>query len=456
MAKKVKRKKGKEREKDVRVELAPTVGLLHKIVTEPLCKEVFQCVRTTERQRKWTLYALARFWLAVILDPPAALTHVLERVRGSDPTGFLPCVDASSEAFFERCRDLSSNFFATLYFHFMELAHPQAPLGYTNRLRHLRKRFSDVLIIDGSRLDKVAHRLKILWNEQAAVLPGCILALYDIYRGIASQLWFSDDAAESEFSRGLLALEGLRRGTLLLGDRLYCSPQIFEGLRTRGCYGLFRRNKAVHIERIKKLSSRQVEGARIEDYLVWAGAERIQLRLIRLERGGKTYEALTSDLDPNHLSADEVVQLYPVRWKVERLFFELKDVLNLHRFYCANPNAVAMQVFGAAMVHTAFRIAQADVAKKVKLPPEELSPKKLFPRLALASIILIEAEYLFERTCLENPGVRLRKPDWSDHPKTVTVLGNILVQRRKGDRRSRPFSEARRRWKSFSHIEGRQ
>jgi hypothetical protein len=38
-----------------------------------------------------------------------------------------------------------------------------------------------VEIFDGSRLDKIAHRLKILWPEKAAVLPGCLLAVYDIY-----------------------------------------------------------------------------------------------------------------------------------------------------------------------------------------------------------------------------------------------------------------------------------
>ncbi len=38
---------------------------------------------------------------------------------------------------------------------------------------------------------------------------------------------------------------------------------------------------------------------------------------------------------------------------MERLFFDLKEVLNLHRFYTSSPNGVAMQVYAAALVHTA-------------------------------------------------------------------------------------------------------
>lgn len=42
-------------------------------------------------------------------------------------------------------------------------------------------------------------------------------------------------------------------------------------------------------------------------------------------------------------------------------------MLRIEKFYAANPNAVAMQVFAAAIVHTAFRIAQGNLAKKVEL-----------------------------------------------------------------------------------------
>ena len=108
--------------RDVAVKLAPTVQLLHENISEALCREVFQGVRTTERERKWSLFALARFWLAVILDPPDSLSQALVRTRiRGNPRGFLPQVVASAESFFQKCQALSSGFFMALYTRFVDV-----------------------------------------------------------------------------------------------------------------------------------------------------------------------------------------------------------------------------------------------------------------------------------------------------------------------------------------------
>ena len=44
----------------------------------------------------------------------------------------------------------------------------------------------------------------------------------------------------------------------------------------------------------------------------------------------------------------------------------------LNRLYAANPNAVAMQVYAAAIVYNAMRVAQSEAAAQLDLPPEEL------------------------------------------------------------------------------------
>jgi hypothetical protein len=129
-------------------------------------------------------------------------------------------------------------------------------------------------------------------------------------------------------------------------------------------------------------------------------------------------------------------------------------VLNLKRFYCANPNAVAQQVYARALVYAAFRVAQAEVAQQVDLDPEDLSPDKIFPRLAQASIEIIKAEYCFQLTKKANRRVKLRKPDWSLIPETFVSLEHIRVQRRVGERRKRDYDKARAAWKSITAIEG--
>ncbi len=63
------RAKGRSASSDDEVLLGPVVDFLHEHITEELCRLVFDAVRVTERARKWTLFALARFWLAVVLEP---------------------------------------------------------------------------------------------------------------------------------------------------------------------------------------------------------------------------------------------------------------------------------------------------------------------------------------------------------------------------------------------------
>lgn len=84
-------------------------------------------------------------------------------------------------------------------------------------------------------------------------------------------------------------------------------------------------------------------------------------------------------LDPKRLSVTDALSLYPWRWQVEWLFFDLKEVLNLHRFYTHSPNDVAMHVYAVALVHTAFRVAQGQIAHAINVAPGTLSPAKFSP-----------------------------------------------------------------------------
>ena len=458
----VKREKRQERnrtlsDRQIDVHLVPPVEILHAHMTKALCDEVFGELRTNERERLWSLFALARFWLAVVLKAPPSLSHLLQLMRGRELEGFLPEVSASAESFFMKCKEFSPIFFAEVHRRFIEGILPKAPKCFAGEVAHLQKKFTGVLVIDGSRLDKVRHRLKILWGEKAAVLPGCILAVYDLFRGITRQVWFDGDAASSEFTRATLAIQCVEKGTLVLADRLYASSvELFDLLDGGGSFGVFRRNKALSIRQVRLLQSKNTQDGLLEDWLVEAGSGKAarQLRLIRLTKGKEVYEALTNALDPKQLSAQDVVDLYPLRWTVERLFFDLKVVLNLERFYAANPNAVAMQVFAAAMVHAAFRVAQADVSKQVELPPEEISPHKLFPLLAFTSIKLIESEFLLEKVRKANRGVKLKRPSLRELPGTVVSLKYLRKQRRGGTRKKRKYDPKRRNWKSFKKIRG--
>ena len=443
------------------VNLLGIVEFLHEHLTRSLCNSVFKKTRSKERERKWTLFALARFWTAVIIRAPESLTQALtEAVNGKD--NMMPKVGASPEAFFKKAKNTRWTFFYKLYQAFTRSVLPEAPRAYARSLGPLWERFPEIRILDGSRCDQIAHRLKILWKEKGVILPGCLTAVYDLARGITTNLIFSPDAAQHEFLRVESCLEGLPRGTLLMGDRAYGLPKFFRKLKdkNRGLFGLCRRNKTVKIRVLRVLSRWQGGRTFLEDALVEAGSgqtgAKVTLRIIRYRRQGIRRDLVTNVLDPKKLSAKEALTLYPFRWKIERIFFDLKEVLNLHSFYAANANAVAMQIYAAAIVHSAFRVAQARIAEEQEITPEIISPAKLFPRLAVASDAVVKIELYRIELYRLNPGISLVEPNIARMKFARTTLGAILVEKRKGNRKKRKFHPARRRWKSLAHVSGFQ
>jgi hypothetical protein len=448
---------GPARSAPVSVDLVRVLELLRTHITAALCQTVFATTRITERQRCWTLQALVEFWLAVILRAPRALSQALyETLEGSEP--LFPLVQATPEAFFQRCQRLRPAFFAAVFTRFTAGLLTATPARYAPECAAVQARFAGVVVVDGSRLAAIAHRLKLLWAERAVVLPGCLLAVYDLGRGLCRTLDFCADAAAGELARAQAALATLPRDTLVLADRLYGNGVWFAALAAHGCWGLVRQNRRLGLRKRQRLARRQVQGGRLTDWLVDAGGSRTtppqRLRYIRWQRGATVRAVLTNVLEPTRLSAAEALALYPRRWTIERLFFDLKEVLNLNRVYAGNPNAIAMQVYAAGCVYNALRVAQAEVAEAAGIAPEAISPAKFFPKLAAACHCAALFELWFRDTQAANRGRRLRRPPVQQRRFARVLLEAILVEPRKLPRRKRRFCKARRKWKSLSHVRG--
>ncbi|MBI3320633.1 MAG: IS4 family transposase, partial [Candidatus Omnitrophica bacterium] len=435
------------------------IGLLLDHLTPALCEAVFEQQRTTQRTRKWTFHAVTLFWAAMIVRHPPSLQHGLDQTRrGRGRDQLWPRVMAAPQAFFQKAQGLRPSLFKATYEAFTRSILPKARPLYASWLGRLRERFPDVLIVDGSRLDAVCHRLKLLRSERAQVLPGCLIVFYDLFRGITRQVLFSPHAAAPELPRARAALAWIARGTLLVGDRLYASVQFFHQLAAHQLAGLVRRHGQLTVRRLRRLSRQAGDHGVLDDTLVEVGsgqtAAPLRLRLIRYRGSRHRLDVLTNVLDPLQLTPAEAMALYRLRWSVERLFLDLKETLDLHCLYASHPNLVAQQVYAAAIVHTAFRVAQAGIAHQAKVLPEQLSPAKLFPKLAQAANDHCVAHITVLKTRALNPGLAITFPGWHTLPSAYTTLGKIIVHHRTGLRRHRKFCAARKRWKSFMHVTG--
>lgn len=446
------------RRKNIEVNLLKTVQILDTTLTESMCKTVFETVRSSERQRVWTLYRLAEFWNAVILNAPGSLRQALEEAEGGSPQW--PAIESSPEAFFQRSQHLSWQFFAVLHETFADRMEKIADLGFASECLPLRDRFSEVYIIDGSTLDAIGHFLKMLRQEPDTVLPGSILAAYDLFRGYAPIVAFFENANESEMRRLETIMSRIPEGSLLIADRIYATAKLFAILGENKLYGLFRRHASLSLRKQKLLSRKRMPGGVLEDWLVeagsgWKATPQPLLRWI-IFRSAKQgdYELLTSVLDPTQLSAEEAMELYGYRWNVERLFYDLKEVLNLHRFYAGNVNAVGMQLYAAVMVYTAMRVAQARIARQTGIRTEQISTEKFFPRMA-AAVARYEGMRAGAQWITDlNPEVRLKEPDWNQAKVGSVRLHQILVEPRKESppREDLRKAKSRQGYKSLHEI----
>lgn len=436
--------------------LLGAVRLLHEHLTAALCHEVHHEVRKKERQRDWTLYALAKFWIEVIIRAPKSLTQALEEC--SQASGSYPQVNATPEAFFQKSASLRPDFFARLLERFLHSVLPEATLTFGREFQPLQERFPEVWVIDGSKLSAVWHRLKKLWTVRSVVLPGALLVLYDLRRGIIRHLHYSVDAARAEILRAKEAIKQLPEGALLVGDRLFGLPTVFAAVQAQHAWLLARRNATVTFRSRKKLRSGHFEGGKWTEYVVQVGGTgrtpRQTWRYLKWRGHGHVHELVTNVLDATMLSASEALQLYRARWSIERMFYDLKEVLNLNRIYPSSPYAVTQQVYASALVHTALRVAQGHLAAERGIQAEEISVEKFFPRLAAASISYVNATLVLEEVVALNPHKELTLPDVDKMDFATVPLRSILVEKRNDRRRKRKFCKARKKWISFAHVTG--
>jgi hypothetical protein len=159
-------------------------------------------------------------------------------------------------------------FFANLSDAFIAQVLPTATPCYAQPLHPLRERFAEIVVVDGSRLDAVAHRLKLLHDVRAPVLPGCVTAFYDVYRGILRHLDFDPDAAAGELPRAIAALAKVPQDTLLVGDRLYGVGAFFAALTSRRLVGVCRRNACQSWRWVQELRKAPLAGGGLWETLV--------------------------------------------------------------------------------------------------------------------------------------------------------------------------------------------
>ena len=459
------------------------LAVLWRHLTEGLCEEIFRALRERERERKWTIFTLMQFWVALLHSgPEMSQTQAVSECDRRHP--LYPVLTATPESFFERVQSLRPRFFHAVFERvtraFLEEI-SALPIRFASGLSIASipaERFSEIYTLDASRLDPVAHRLKILRRTTRAVIPGSIEALYDVRRGMIRALHFDPDGSRAEYTMAEQVIGDIPAGSLLVLDRLYATPTFIDTAQMCGIDLVARYKGGIKRRDVRLLRRVRRSNLSIDDVLIELGTTRklgkantpagpVLVRYVEIktqhEGATHTIKLITTVLDPERLGAEEMAELYGYRWTIERMFLTMKSTLHLERLYNSTPAAVGQQLYATALLYNALRLAQAELALKLEVEPERLSPEKLFPRLMqrLEQRTWIEAGVIWHEALMRasNPSIPHYDPEALarslDHnPRLRLDVHDILLEKRKEGRKRRRYCEGRHMHTSFAKLSG--
>jgi hypothetical protein len=439
---------------------ADYLSVVWEHLTESMCEEVFAATRERERRRKWTLFAMVWFWIGLLQSRYSSQTRALLEARAGSP--LFPPVDASPEAFFQKAQDMRPVFFQNVFRGYTARLKSEAPASFEQELPISAKAFPDIFALDGSRLEKVARLLKVARSTTKAILPGSMEAVYDLRRGLLHELYFDPDGCVAEISMFEKVLPSIARGSLLVDDRYYAKPVIWQKVAEKELFMVSRYNRTVKKRRIEVLGKTRTAKLCVDDWLVdmggsQYGSKSVRLRWVHIWNREFEIILITNVLDPTVLTPIQLLALYRRRWSVERMYLALKEVLELNHLYNCSPAAVGQQVYATAILYNTLRVSQTKIAVVADITPEELSVDKLFPTLidhyVKATYMAFGAELMSEKWQAKHPG--LQPPRLKiDHPSLRVRIRDHLLEKRSEKRRRRRFCKGRARATSYNKIPG--
>lgn len=127
------------------------------------------------------------------------------------------------------------------------------------------------------------------------------------------------------------------------------------------------------------------------------------VRLVSVLWGATWYYYLTNVVDPQMLSAQQVCELYRMRWRVEDAFLLTKRLLGLAYIWVGDRNGVQIQILATWIFYAVLNQLCIDVAIALNQPKERISTEMVFRGLYHFSQAVLRDEasdvvtYLIER-----------------------------------------------------------
>ncbi len=192
------------------------------------------------------------------------------------------------------------------------------------------------------------------------------------------------DYAVGEYRRGewsLLVplLAALRPGDLLLGDRHFAGAPLYVAYQKHGLEFLTRTHQRLKIAKVKRLRQHSAD-----DFLGRLNLGKLHRRqdptlpthidvrflraVLRIRGRRQTVWFVTSLLDPVRYPAEQIIELYSWRWRVETLFRELKILLHANVLRSQTPDGIRKEIAARLIALNVVRILMLEAATAGQVP----------------------------------------------------------------------------------------
>jgi hypothetical protein len=252
-------------------------------------------------------------------------------------------------------------------------------------------RMFDATTIDGKKIKNAAKRLKPTRQFRGSVLGGKVLVALDIRSGMAVAMNSHEDGETNDcpLVPGLLEqlaeLPGNRQKLCVL-DRQFCDLKVPAVLAKHGFHFVIRYHPKVTFTRdathpVSK--GNDADGRRYVDEQGWIGKEtdhrRRYVRRITLTRPGAEDVILITDLlDETKYPASDLLELYRMRWGIEKVFQRITEVFHLRQLISSSPKGTIFQCAFCLLLYNLIELERSYIAVAQKLDCEPISMENLF------------------------------------------------------------------------------
>ena len=246
-------------------------------------------------------------------------------------------------------------------------------------VRVAQQDFDQIWAADGSTLEALFRKLKVLQDVPIGQLAGKICTVIDLTSRLPVEVWFRERARayDTTFMADLLRL--VPKKTLLILDRGFYDFKFLAALVDQGAAFITRLKSNAKIEVVKVLTSTDT----VKDLVVVLGSgqndtPKIKVRLVEIRFGRLWYRYITSVLDPTILPPFVVADLYRRRWRIEEAFNTIKRLLNLAYLWTGSLNGIQLQIWATWLFYAILVDLGDAVADEVGLPFDRISLEMLY------------------------------------------------------------------------------